>query len=110
MFAYVLLSTQHCDCALILGIKKKVVVGSNKRNCRDLAPWTKSVSNHMWWSCSSCEGDPTVSVERDRCTLLMLLNIVGYEGVMLSEGVCAGVHGCTAVIMCSSYRHHYPVM
>jgi len=41
------------------GIKKKMVVASNKRYCRELAPWTRSVSNHMWWSCSSCEGDPT---------------------------------------------------
>ncbi|XP_076156980.1 uncharacterized protein LOC143140023 isoform X2 [Alosa pseudoharengus] len=40
------------------GLKKKMVVAANRRNCKDLAPWTRSVSNHMWWSCSSCKGDP----------------------------------------------------
>lgn len=39
------------------GIKKKLVSASNQRNCKELAPWVKSVSNHMWWSCCSFKGD-----------------------------------------------------
>ncbi|KAK0150511.1 hypothetical protein N1851_008389 [Merluccius polli] len=41
------------------GMKKKLVAASNRRNCKDLAPWVKSVSNHMWWSCCSSKGDAT---------------------------------------------------
>ncbi|KTF72727.1 hypothetical protein cypCar_00049295 [Cyprinus carpio] len=39
------------------GIKKKLVMASNRKHCKDLAPWVRSVSNHMWWSCSSSKGD-----------------------------------------------------
>ncbi|CAM4572169.1 unnamed protein product [Leuciscus chuanchicus] len=39
------------------GIKKKLVSASNRRSCKELAPWVRSVSNHMWWSCCSSKGD-----------------------------------------------------
>uniref|UniRef100_A0A8C6S7B3 Transposase n=1 Tax=Neogobius melanostomus TaxID=47308 RepID=A0A8C6S7B3_9GOBI len=42
------------------GFKKKLVAASNRRDCKDLAPWVRSVSNHMWWSCCTskrrCKG------------------------------------------------------
>ncbi|KAL2079298.1 hypothetical protein ACEWY4_025042 [Coilia grayii] len=39
------------------GIKKKMVVAANRSTCKDLAPWIRSVTNHLWWSSSSCKGD-----------------------------------------------------
>ncbi|CAM4508137.1 unnamed protein product [Leuciscus chuanchicus] len=39
------------------GFKKKMVAASNRKEYKDLAPWVKSVSNHMWWSCCTSKGD-----------------------------------------------------
>ncbi|KAK7132709.1 hypothetical protein R3I93_019063 [Phoxinus phoxinus] len=39
------------------GIKKKLVSASNRRSCKELARWVRSVCNHMWWSCCSSKGD-----------------------------------------------------
>ncbi|XP_063047543.1 uncharacterized protein LOC134441244 [Engraulis encrasicolus] len=41
------------------GIKKKMVAACNRRGGKELGPWVKSVSNHMWWSCCSSKGDAT---------------------------------------------------
>lgn len=41
-------------------LKKKLVAASNKTDCKDLAPWVRSVTNHMWWSCCSSKGDAKV--------------------------------------------------
>nr|XP_055073876.1 uncharacterized protein LOC129453589 [Misgurnus anguillicaudatus] len=37
--------------------KQKMVAASNKKEYKDLAPWVRSVSNHMWWSCCTSKGD-----------------------------------------------------
>ncbi|CAL9702720.1 unnamed protein product [Knipowitschia caucasica] len=39
------------------GFKKKLIAASKRRDCSDLAPWVRSVSNHMWWSCCTSKGD-----------------------------------------------------
>ncbi|KAJ8365025.1 hypothetical protein SKAU_G00138560 [Synaphobranchus kaupii] len=39
------------------GLKKKLTAAANNKNNRDLQPWLKSVTNHLWWSCKTCGGD-----------------------------------------------------
>ncbi|XP_056128559.1 uncharacterized protein LOC130106453 [Rhinichthys klamathensis goyatoka] len=39
------------------GFKKKMVAASNRKEYKDLSPWVRSVSNHMWWSCCTSKGD-----------------------------------------------------
>lgn len=58
------------------GIKKKLVMASNRKHCKDLAPWVRSVSNHMWWSCSSSKGDEKVQAYwiDVKCTVQLLLS------------------------------------
>lgn len=38
-------------------IKKKLTKIVKKKSCIDLQPWIKSIINHFWWCCASCEGD-----------------------------------------------------
>ena len=38
-------------------IKKKLLAASKKKSCEDLHTWIKSISNHFWWSCATCNGD-----------------------------------------------------
>jgi len=43
-----------------------MVAASNKKEYKDLAPWVRSVSNHMWWSCCTSKGDAKVAVHTER--------------------------------------------
>ncbi|KAK3731342.1 hypothetical protein QZH41_004098 [Actinostola sp. cb2023] len=38
-------------------INKKLTEKAKKKDCNDLFPWIKSVSNHLWWCADSCEGN-----------------------------------------------------
>nr|XP_055071078.1 uncharacterized protein si:dkeyp-30e7.2 isoform X1 [Misgurnus anguillicaudatus] len=60
-------------------IKKKLVLASNRKNCMDLAPWIKSVSNHMWWSCSSSKGDTKELLRRWRSILHHICGVHRWE-------------------------------
>ena len=44
-------------------IKKKLLKIAKKKACVDLQPWIKSIINHFWWCCASCEGDAEVLKE-----------------------------------------------
>ena len=41
-------------------LKKKLGPLANKKVNRDLLPWIKSISNHIWFSSATCGGDPEV--------------------------------------------------
>ncbi|KAI2667129.1 11S globulin [Labeo rohita] len=45
-------------------LKKKLASVSNKKNYRELRPWLRSISNHLYWSCSSSHGDEQECVRR----------------------------------------------
>ena len=32
--------------------------------CAELAPWIKSITNHLWWSAMTCEGNPLLLKEK----------------------------------------------
>ncbi|KAF1381248.1 hypothetical protein PFLUV_G00151640 [Perca fluviatilis] len=38
-------------------VKKKLVSISNKKDNKDLRPWIKAVTNHLYWSCYTSKGD-----------------------------------------------------
>ena len=44
-------------------IKKKLLKLAKKKARRDLQPWIKSIINHFWWCCASCNGDAKVLKE-----------------------------------------------
>ena len=44
----------------VKGVTKELSRSSNTRDTQDIAPWIKSISNHMWWSCATCNGDAQV--------------------------------------------------
>ncbi|XP_056099072.1 uncharacterized protein LOC130077763 [Rhinichthys klamathensis goyatoka] len=45
-------------------VKKKLVKVSNKAENRVLQPWIRSISNHLYWSCSSSHDDEEECVRR----------------------------------------------
>lgn len=61
-------------------IKKKLVKLSGKKSARDLQPWIKSVINHIWWCCASCEGNPTILKEKWFSLLHHVSNRHHWEG------------------------------
>ena len=36
---------------------KKLTYKANQRGCEDLSPWIQSISNHLWWSVATCNGN-----------------------------------------------------
>ena len=86
---------------MYLGVKKKVVLLSNRKDCSELGPRIKSVSNHMWWSCCSSKGDKQVhthiashiyvtyiSHARLACTLLYFEHIIPLYNAAVAQNVC----------------------
>lgn len=42
---------------LAKSVTKKLTEKAKKKDCGDLFPWIKSVSNHIWWCADTCNGD-----------------------------------------------------
>ena len=38
-------------------VKKKLFKKMKRKNCAELADWTKATTNHLWWSAKTCGGD-----------------------------------------------------
>ena len=49
---------------LCKNIKSKLATKAKKKECVELAPWIKSVTNHLWWSSMTCEGNPQLLKEK----------------------------------------------
>ena len=48
---------------LIKAIKKRLTKISKRKDCADIGPWIKSITNHVWWSTQHCDKDPEKLVE-----------------------------------------------
>ena len=45
-------------------IRKHLTAASKKASCKELGKWIKSICNHLWWCCASCEGDEDLLKEK----------------------------------------------
>ena len=45
-------------------ITKKLTEKAKRKECSELFPWIKSVSNHLWWCADTCEGDKNLLREK----------------------------------------------
>ncbi|XP_060786514.1 uncharacterized protein LOC132892136 [Neoarius graeffei] len=46
------------------GVVKSLSNKAKTKMCSDLSPWVQSISNHLWFSCHTCNGDEKVLRER----------------------------------------------
>ena len=44
------------------GITKELSRLAKNKDCSDIYGWIQSISNHLWWSCKSCEGNADVCI------------------------------------------------
>ena len=49
---------------LAKSITKKLTEKSKKKDCGDLSPGIKSISNHLWWCAETCEGNKELLREK----------------------------------------------
>ncbi|KAL9975035.1 hypothetical protein ACROYT_G012151 [Oculina patagonica] len=49
---------------LAKSISKKLGSAANKKGCGELKPWIPSIINHLWWSATTCEGNPELLKEK----------------------------------------------
>ncbi|XP_078697815.1 uncharacterized protein LOC144925606 isoform X2 [Branchiostoma floridae x Branchiostoma belcheri] len=47
-------------------VKKKLAAHAKTRNKRDLFPWLKAISTHLWWCSSTCGNDEVILCEKWR--------------------------------------------
>ncbi|XP_063294799.1 uncharacterized protein LOC134579437 [Pelobates fuscus] len=55
-------------------LRRKLSRISKQRIYRDLAPWKKSIINHMWTACSTCRGNPELLREKWNTVLHHVIN------------------------------------
>lgn len=65
---------------LAKSICKKLLVASKKKGCEDLAPWIRSVNNHIWYCACRCRGDPDLLVEMWRSLEHHICNVHEFPG------------------------------
>ena len=44
-------------------LTKKLTAKAKQKDCQELGPWIKSISNHVWWAAQNCKGDETMLIE-----------------------------------------------
>ena len=49
---------------LAKSVVKKFTAKAKIKGCNDLHQWIQSVSNHLWWSASTCDGDTYLLKEK----------------------------------------------
>ncbi|XP_052767015.1 uncharacterized protein LOC128207876 [Mya arenaria] len=49
---------------LAKSVGKKLSKKSKQKGCERLSTWIKSVVNHLWWCCATCDGNGDVLVEK----------------------------------------------
>ena len=67
-------------------IKKKLLAASKKSSCKILEKWIKSIGNHFWWSCATCERDAQMLREK---WISVLFHIQKIDGLVKSSKVCS---------------------
>jgi len=49
---------------LAKSVTKSLVKKAKAKHCFQLFPWIQSISNHLWWSVQTCNGDKEMLVEK----------------------------------------------
>ena len=63
-------------------IKQKILKASKKKSCSILIKWLKSICNHFWWACATCEGNEILLQEKWTSVIFHIQNIhfwIGYR-------------------------------
>ena len=45
-------------------IKQRLIAASKKTSCKIIEKWIRSIGNHLWWACATCEGDSELLREK----------------------------------------------
>ncbi|XP_069472905.1 uncharacterized protein [Ambystoma mexicanum] len=56
-------------------INKKLSAAGKKKNTQGISQWSKSISNHLWWSSKTCEGSLEILLEKWRSVMLHCSNV-----------------------------------
>ena len=48
----------------VKSLKKKLRAAAKKASCKIIEKWIKSIGNHLWWCCATCEGDEELLREK----------------------------------------------
>lgn len=65
---------------LAKSISKKLALAAKKKDCGDLANWIPSIVNHLWWSATTCEGNPEILKEKWTSTIHHVVNRHDWPG------------------------------
>ena len=58
----------------VKNVSKKIRKASKKKGCQILLEWLPAISNHLWWSASSCNGDVVLLREKWTSILYHIVN------------------------------------
>lgn len=61
-------------------IKSVLREATKKKKYESLNPWTKSIINHFWWSCKTCEGNADILKEKWVSILNHVTDVHKWEG------------------------------
>ena len=61
-------------------IKKKLAKAAKLKRNKDLQPWIKSIINHFWWCCKTCEGNEHILREKWLSILDHITNKHSWKG------------------------------
>ena len=73
---------------LAKSVVMKLTEKAKPKKCSDLMPWIKLVSNHLWWSASTCQGDPVLLKEKWSSILHHIRNVHKWPGCELYRKCC----------------------
>ena len=69
-------------------IKTKFLKILKKKACEELRPWIKSICNHLWWSCGTCEQNYMLLKEKWISLLFYIQNKHYWTGNALYHKCC----------------------
>ena len=70
---------------LAKNLKKKLLQKTKTKGCEDLAPWIKSISNHLWWCAGKCVGDKEWLEECWKSVVHHISNVHEFDGEKLTQ-------------------------
>ena len=75
---------------LVENVVKKLTQKGKQKHCEQLLPWIQSISNHLWWSAQTCNGDAQLLTDKWVSIVHHISNVhewVGNEGSQFTKCV-----------------------